>query len=98
MYKMIFLLAKSDDKNILNHFHDFTLKSISAVAGGEIKAGVVESNLLLDNKYSRMCEIAASSKEEMDRRMGTPEGKALNKELMDFHKYLTIITVNFNNI
>jgi hypothetical protein len=95
MYKMLFLLTKSDDKNIINHFNDFTMKYISSLAGEEIKAGEVESNLLLDQKYSLMCELSASSKEEMDRKMGTPEGKALNKDLMDFHKYVTIIAVNY---
>jgi hypothetical protein len=95
MYKMLFFLNKTDDKNILNHFNDFTLKYISAVASEEIKAGYVESNLLLEHKFSRMCELTSASKDEMDRMLGTLEGKALNKELMDFHKHITIISVNY---
>ena len=95
MYKIMFLLNKTNDEDINNHFKEFTLKNISALAGTDVPAGVVDSNLLLDQKYSLMCELSASSKEEMDIKMNSPEGKALNKDLMNFHHHLTIIAVNY---
>jgi hypothetical protein len=95
MYKIIFLLNKTGDEDINNHFKEYTLKNISALAGEEVPAGTVESNLLLDQKYSLMCELSAPSKEEMDIKMNSAEGKALNKELMNFHQHLTIIAVNY---
>jgi len=95
MYKILFLLNKTDDEDINNHFKDYTLKQISAIAGEDIPAGIVDSNLLLDQKYSLMCELAAPSKEDMDIKMNSPEGKALNKDLVNFHQFLTVITVNY---
>ncbi len=96
MYKMLFFLKKSNEEKILNHFNNFTVKHLSALAGREVKAGKVESNLLLDEKYERFCELTAESKEEMDKMFNSPEGKILNKDLMDFHKFITVISVNFD--
>lgn len=95
MYKILIFLKKTDDEKVLDHFNNFILKNISSAAGTEVKAGNVESNLLLEEKYSKFCEINAASKEEMDKRMSSPEGKSLNKALMDFHQLLTVIAVNY---
>ena len=96
MYKLLFFLKKSSEEKVLNHFMNFTLNHISAVAGSEIKAGNVESNLLLEEKYDKFCELTADSKEEMDRKMSSPEGKELNKNLVDFHKFITVISINYD--
>jgi hypothetical protein len=52
--------------------------------------------LLLEQKYTYYCEISAASKDEMDRMMNSKAGKELNKSLMDFHKKITVIAVNYN--
>ena len=96
MYKFLFFLKKTDEEKILEHFNKFILKGISSVAGTEIIAANVESNLLVEEKYSKFCELTAESKEEMDKKMSSPEGKAFNKSLMDFHQFVTVIPVNYD--
>lgn len=95
MYKLLFFLHKSEDDNLLEHFQKFTLKYLSELTGNEITLAKVESNLLLDQKYSYFCEISAASKDEMDKLMSTKAGKLLNKDLMDIHELITVIAVNY---
>ncbi|GBD87307.1 hypothetical protein BMS3Abin03_01236 [bacterium BMS3Abin03] len=95
MYKLLFFLHKSGDDLLLQHFREFTLKHLSDITESEVKLAKVESNLLLDTKYSYYCEATANSKNEMDKRMSSKAGKALNKDLMDFHEQLTVIAVNY---
>jgi len=95
MYKLLFFLHKSEDDQLLEHFREFTLKHLSDITGNEVKLAKVESNLLLDTKYSHYCEVKAESKDEMDKLMSSKAGKALNKDLMDFHEQLTVIAVNY---
>ncbi len=95
MYKLLIFLKKTNEDNILEHFNNFILKNISSVEGIEVKAATVESNLLLDERYSKFCELTAGSKDEMDKKMSSPEGKTLNKSLMDFHQFITVIPVNY---
>ncbi len=95
MYKILFLLKKSKDESIINHFNDFIIKYLSEITGTEVKSAVVESNLLLEQKYEAYCEISTDSKDEMNRLMSSEKGKLLNKDLFDFHKHIDIITVNY---
>lgn len=97
MYKMLLFLHKTDEEGVEDHFKEFTLKYLSDLAGTEIKAAEVESNLLLEQKYRLFCEVEAASKEEWDGRMNSKEGKLLNKDLMDFHEFITVIFVNYGN-
>ncbi len=96
MYKLLFFLNKTDDENVLQFFKDNTVKKLEDITGEDIGIAEVESNLLLEQKYTYYCEISASSKEEMDRMMHSKAGKELNKSLMEFHKDMTIIAVNYN--
>jgi len=96
MYKLLFFLHKTDDGNVLQFFKDNTVKKLEEITGEDIGIAEVESNLLLEQKYTYYCEILASSKEEMDRMMHSKAGKELNKSLMEFHKDITIIAVNYN--
>jgi hypothetical protein len=96
MYKMLLFLKKTDDEDAVSHFKDFTLKRLSELAQKEVKAADVESNLLLDVKYTKFCEIEVKSKEEWDKMMNSPEGRALNKDLMDFHNNINLIFVDYN--
>ena len=98
MYKLILFLKKSDDKHVYSHFEEFTLKYLSELAGKKIIPGKVESSLLLDTKYSHCCEVEVALKEEMDKLLNSKAGKELNKDLMNFHKYVDIIFVDFNQI
>lgn len=96
MYKLLLFLNKTNDEKIINHFEDYTLKYLTALTGVEIKSGQVESNLLLEQKFSRFCEVSVTSKEEWDRKMNSKEGRELNKHLMDFHQHISAIFVNYN--
>ena len=96
MYKLLFFLHKTDDENVLHFFRDNTIKILEGIIGKHIGIAEVESNLLLEQKYTYYCEISASSKEEMDRMMHSKAGKELNKSLMDFHKNITVSAVNYN--
>ena len=95
MYRLLFFLHKNDDESLLQHFNEITIKHLGRIAGREINLAKVEDNLLLDQKYSHFCEIVASSRYEMDKLMNTKVGKELNKDLMDFHSNITIITINY---
>jgi hypothetical protein len=96
MYKLLFFLHKTDDENVLQFFRDNTIKKLEGIIGKDVGIAKVESNLLLEQKYTYYCEISALSKEEMDRMMHSKAGKELNKSLMDFHKNITVIAVNYN--
>jgi len=95
MYKLLLFLKKTDNKEINNLFNDYTLKHLSELSGKEIKAADVESNLLLEEKYSKFCEVSVSSKEEWDTKMNSKAGKELNKHLMNFHQHISVIFVNY---
>ncbi|MEO8398303.1 MAG: hypothetical protein ABI550_00665, partial [Ignavibacteriaceae bacterium] len=75
--------------------NNYTLKYLSELMGKDIKSGEVESNLLLEEKYSKFCEVSVSSKDEWDKLMNSKEGKALNKDMADFHQSVTAIFVNY---
>ena len=96
MYKLLFFLHKTDDEDVLKFFKENTVKKLEEVVGAKVGIAVVESNLLLEQKYTYFCEISASSKDEMDRLMNSKAGKELNKSLMDFHKNITVIAINYN--
>lgn len=95
MYKILFLLHKPTDEKILNHFKEHTLKIISELTNKNVSIARIESNLLTDQNYSYYCEAEFPSKDEMDKVMNSKNGLALNKDIMDFHKFLTVISVNY---
>jgi len=97
MYKQLFFLNKTEEDKALNHFKEVVLKHLSEIAGKEIKLAKVESNLLLDQKYSYFCEIEFPSQDKMNEMMNTKSGKALNKSLMDFHQLITVISINYDH-
>ncbi len=97
MYKMLLFLHKTDEEGVESHFKKYTLKYLSELAGKDIEAAKVESNLLLEQKYMLFCELETGSKEEWDKKMSSKAGKQLNKDLMDFHQFITVIFVNFEN-
>ena len=96
MYKMLMFLKKSDDTNVIQHFKNFTIPILNEFEGEKINIAKVESNLLLEQKYTWYCEVAVDSKEEWDMIMATKLGKKLNKDLMDFHQNVDIIFVNYS--
>jgi uncharacterized protein (TIGR02118 family) len=96
MYKLLIFLHKTEDDKALPHFREVILKHVSDLTGSEVKLAKVESNLLLDQKYSYFCEMIFESKEKMDEMLNSKSGKQLNKDLMNFHQLITIISVNYN--
>jgi hypothetical protein len=95
MYKLLLFLKKTTNKEIINLFNDHTLKFLSEINGNEVKAADVESNLLMEIKYMKFCEVVVSSKEEWDKKMNSRTGKELNKHLIDFHQFIDLIFVNY---
>jgi hypothetical protein len=96
MYKMLLFLKKSADEDVVKHFREITITYLSEIAGKEIKFAKVESNFLLEEKFSFYCELSADSKDEMDKLLATRAGRELNKDLMAFHQYFTAIFINYN--
>jgi hypothetical protein len=96
MYKQLFFLHKTEDDKALDYFKNVILSHLIELAGTKIKLAKVESNLLLDQKYSYYCEIEFESFDKMNQLMNTKTGKALNKSLMDFHQLITVISINYN--
>lgn len=95
MYKLLLFLNKTEDEDIRKHFNEITLKHLSEVTGEKIKTAIIESNLLLDQKYSKFCEVTVSSKDEWNEKMNSKAGKELNKDMMNFHQFITAIFVNY---
>lgn len=95
MYKILFLLHKPADEKILNHFKKHTLKIISELTNKNVSLARIENNLLTEQNYSYYCEAEFQSKDKMDELMNSNHGLALNKDIMDFHKFLTVISVNY---
>ena len=96
MYKLLFFLHKSDDDTLHQHFKDITVTLLGNIIGDEVNLARVENNLLLDQKYSHFCEISAPSQFEMNKLMNSKAGKELNKDIMDFHSNITVITINYD--
>jgi len=96
MYKQLFFLHKSEEDKALSHFNEAIIPLLMDISGKEIKLAEVESNLLIDQKYSFFCEVEFKSKDEMDRLMNSKSGKQLTKTLMDFHKMITVISINYD--
>lgn len=96
MYKQLFLLHKSEEDKALSHFKEVILAHLSEVSGKEIAMGKVESNLLLDQKFSYFFEAVFESKDKMNELMNTKAGKQLTKALMDFHQMITVISINYD--
>jgi hypothetical protein len=96
MYKQLFFLHKTADDKALAHFKEAILEHLSEIARKEIKLAKVESNLLLDQKYSYYCEIEFESKDKMDELMDSKAGKQLTKDLMDYHQIITVISIKYN--
>ncbi len=96
MYKQLFFLHKSENDKALPHFKDVILAHLTELSAKQINLARVESNLLLDQKYSYFCEIEFESKDKMNELMNSKTGKQLTKDLMDFHQMITMISINYD--
>ena len=98
MYKLLIFLKKTDEEKINEHFEEYTLKYLKELKAERLKVGEVESNLLLDIKYSKYCEVETDSKSSFDELMNSKTGKLLSKDLMEFHQYLTVIPIIIDDL
>jgi hypothetical protein len=98
MYKVLVFLKKTDEEEVKNHFKDFFVKYFSDLTGKELSIGEVESNPLLEVKYSLFFELEIESKEKWEELLGSEAGENLEKDLIDFHKYITIIFINYEHL
>lgn len=94
MYKILIFIIKSDS-DFVDYFNQNFIPLLSDINGEEVKLAKVESNLLLDIKYSHFCEITANSKVEMDKKLNSASGRKLGKLLMELHSKLTVINVSY---
>jgi hypothetical protein len=88
-------LNKTSDEKVIDHFNKHTLKFLSEISGTAVPAGSVDSNILLEQKFSKFCEVTFKSKNEFDEKMASGEGLEFSKDLMEFHKFITVILVNY---
>jgi hypothetical protein len=95
MYKILIFIHKSKENNFLNFFRNSFLPLLSEIEGAEVKMAEVESNLLLDQKYSHFCELTANSKDEMDMKLNSSAGRSLSRLLSESHQHVTFISVNY---
>jgi hypothetical protein len=98
MYKQLFFLHKSENDKALPHFKEVILKHLFEVSRKKVELASVESNLLLDQKYSYFCEVEFESKDKMNQLMNSKSGKQLTKDLMDFHQMITMISINYEKV
>lgn len=98
MYKILIFLKKTDEEKVLDHFKNFILKYFSEITGKDLAVGLVESNPLLDTKYSHFIEIEFESKEKWEALLGSEQGEGLEQDLIEFHKFISIIFINYEHI
>lgn len=97
MYRLLIFIHKSEENNFLNFFRNSFLPLLSEISGSEVKLAEVESNLLLDQKYCYFCELTANNKDEMDKKLNSSAGRELSKLLMESHRNITVISVNYQS-
>ncbi len=95
MYRLLLFLNKTNEESVLNHFKEFIIKYLSEAIGQKIKIGKVESSLLLEQKHTLFCEVSIKSKEEWNSKMTSKAGKEFNRDLMDFHKHIIPIFIEY---
>ena len=98
MYKALIFLKKTNDEEVINHFKNFLVKYFSKLIGKYLAIGSVESNPLLEIKYSLFVELEFESKEKWEKLIGSEAGEELEKDLLEFHNYITIIFVNYEHL
>ncbi|HEY4755463.1 MAG TPA: hypothetical protein VIH28_05330 [Ignavibacteriaceae bacterium] len=57
-------MKKTNEEKVIDHFKNFLAKYFSDLTGKELTIGKVESNPLLEVKYSLFFEIEIESKEK----------------------------------
>ncbi len=95
MFKLLIFLNKTNEEKVIAHFNNFILKYLSDISETKVLAGDVESNILLEHKYSKFCEVTFDSKKDFDERMASESGRAFSNDLMEFHKFINVILVNY---
>jgi len=98
MYKVLVFLKKTNEEKIINHFNNFLANYFSDLTGKEVSIGKVEINPLLEIKYSHFFEMEIESKEKWEKLLGSEAGENLEQDLIEFHKYITIIFINYEHL
>ena len=98
MYKVLVFLKKTNDEEVILHFRNFLVKYFSDLMGKDLPIGSVESNPLLEIKYSLFIELELESKENWEKLFASEAGENLEKDLIEFHKYINIIFINYEHL
>jgi hypothetical protein len=94
MYRVLIFLYKVDE-DFLNYFVKNFIPILSDINGQEVKLAKVESNIILEQKFSHFCEITANSKDEMNLKLSSSSGKKLSILLINTHSKLSIINISY---
>jgi hypothetical protein len=93
MVKFMIFLKKGSDSDIYDKFMNDTLPLIKNLKIEPPNISSIESSLLMENKYTHLIEIPFASKDLMDEKMSTPEGKLLQRSLMNMQYNIDMLVV-----
>lgn len=97
MYKILIFLRKTGDESLLLRLQKSTVPKLEKLAGEKIGISEIEGAMLTEEKYFRFCEAEFAGKEDLDRKMQTPEGKELNKELASYGGNISVFYANYGD-
>ena len=95
MDKLVLLLKFTDNNDLIESFMTKIPGYLSSFAGKEIKAGIVEGDILSGSKYIRLCEVEAESQDAIQRFLQTSEGRQLNIEISGFNELIVPLFVKY---
>lgn len=95
MYKLLIFLKKTGDESVLARFNESTVPKLERLTGKIVETAEIEGSLLSPEKYERLCEVSFTDKSDLDRKLQTPEGRELNKDLAGFGSHVSVFYANF---
>jgi hydroxymethylpyrimidine/phosphomethylpyrimidine kinase len=95
MINVLYFLHGNADDEAKEFFYNQLRKVLSDLIREEIKIGTIENSFLLENKYISMYTVKFEDKDIMNEMMVSGKGKELNRTIMNFHNFITIIVVNY---
>jgi hypothetical protein len=95
MQSILYLLHGNSDEETKDFFYIQLIDILSELTGEEVKLGKIENSFLLEQKFISICQVKFENKEIMNKKMVSAKGKELNRNIMKFHNFITIIVVNY---
>lgn len=95
MYKMLLMIKDSADDELINLFRENTLSHLEHATGKNLSIGKIDGAKLIEEPYSKVCEVIFDSKHEMDKTMASIDGKKFNRNMTSFAPHVSIFFVNY---